>query len=471
MGASRRKPYHYLGDSQTTFMRRNVRWLSDVQVKESIFEKPYQSERAEMHMEMPPLPDFTLPPPPTLPDLPDFPTYNPPDPYVPPDDDPLPPIDLPPEDDPEDPEDPGDPIPDDPVPDGDADDPDDPGNPLPDATLDPIGRGFVFTTRPYCYIDTSGKCNQEGESFIVKAQVQHYSSSIRWGVTISNTELVAVTKLAAKHGYISILVTILAELIETVTVCIFARTDKGGVIPLSNGSTLPDSRFLTIKCGCFEVETCCPPVIALEWDADTSPPTMGRNADETVYVLGGKGPYSWSISGTGFVLLDAVTIDQLNVITTDGVACGSAEIIVTDDCGDSVTGYMRSTFGSWVLIGNKTCLIPGPHDDIAGGRYRRTEGNKHMRVIISAGAGGGSSSCPGGTWECPGDCDCSAGAFCGSSEDPCTECITSFDAIMQAGGWIGSWDCWLKDWCEASDGYVSRACRCNEDIQNYTWEC
>ena len=76
MAFSKKKPYYYLKDAHLTFMQRRDRWLRDLYTKESLFEKPYFSERAEMHMEMP---SFVLP------QFPPYPEYGP-----------LPPINYPP---------------------------------------------------------------------------------------------------------------------------------------------------------------------------------------------------------------------------------------------------------------------------------------------------------------------------------------------------------------------------------------
>lgn len=60
-------------------------------------------------------------------------------------------------------------------------------------------------------------------------------------------------------------------------------------------------------------------------------------------------PFTWTVSGTGFSLSKATTDSdmEINVLSADGTACGSATITVTDACGRTAIGYVRCTTGEW----------------------------------------------------------------------------------------------------------------------------
>jgi hypothetical protein len=92
----------------------------------------------------------------------------------------------------------------------------------------------------------------------------------------------------------------------------------------------------------------------MEWDTENSPETIVAGSSVPVFVTGGRGPYTWSVSGAGYSLLAAETeIGQNQVICVNG-NCGteydaSAAITVTDACGATVTGSLRNVDGQWVL--------------------------------------------------------------------------------------------------------------------------
>jgi len=102
-------------------------------------------------------------------------------------------------------------------------------------------------------------------------------------------------------------------------------------------------------CGCAEIEVTCCDDTAMEWDADVSPETIAREASVTVAIKdsGSGGPYTWSVSGTGFTLDEVETTGVTNTLNADAIACGTATITVTGwDCGQ-VIGYVRCTTGQW----------------------------------------------------------------------------------------------------------------------------
>lgn len=93
----------------------------------------------------------------------------------------------------------------------------------------------------------------------------------------------------------------------------------------------------------------------MEWDTENSPETIVAGSSVTVFVTGGRGPYTWSVSGNGYSLLAAVTEMGQNQVTCADGACGQAfdavaHITVTDACDVTVNGALRNTSGQWVTI-------------------------------------------------------------------------------------------------------------------------
>lgn len=93
----------------------------------------------------------------------------------------------------------------------------------------------------------------------------------------------------------------------------------------------------------------------MEWDTANSPETIVAGSSVQVFVTGGRGPYTWSVSGNGYSLLVPETVTGVNQVTCAEGLCEidfdtNAEITVTDDCGTSVTGTLRNAEGEWVLV-------------------------------------------------------------------------------------------------------------------------
>lgn len=106
-------------------------------------------------------------------------------------------------------------------------------------------------------------------------------------------------------------------------------------------------------CGCIDVEVVCCLASALAWDSDTSATTVAREDSCTVAITdseGTSGPYTWTVSGTGYTLDDAITTGLTNTLNADASACGVATITVTG-CGETeAIGYVRCTTGEWTVI-------------------------------------------------------------------------------------------------------------------------
>ena len=113
----------------------------------------------------------------------------------------------------------------------------------------------------------------------------------------------------------------------------------------------------------------CGSVSTLTWDHANSCEELGDNSSCMVSVAGGQGPYTWTISGTGFSFASGQTSIQtsentVTVFTQD--ACGAGSITVSDGCGVSVEGFVRSSRGHWVAISPNTevtGLKAVPHTD------------------------------------------------------------------------------------------------------------
>lgn len=86
------------------------------------------------------------------------------------------------------------------------------------------------------------------------------------------------------------------------------------------------------------------------------PGEIKKMGSETIAVKGKVSPFRWEVSGEGFKLVNPE--GAVNTLIADENACGIAEIKVTDDIGNSITGYVRSKNGGW---GNRTegCIFVG----------------------------------------------------------------------------------------------------------------
>lgn len=132
------------------------------------------------------------------------------------------------------------------------------------------------------------------------------------------------------------------------------------IMQLSSGQTC-ESTVNIYKC---DQDECCPEECDLEWDWDASGETINAPGSTNVYVTGGTGPYSWSItSEDGKWSLDNPTATgAMNTVTAENGACGSATITVTDACGCTTEGSVRDpSSGSWASQGCG-CPVPGASD-------------------------------------------------------------------------------------------------------------
>lgn len=111
------------------------------------------------------------------------------------------------------------------------------------------------------------------------------------------------------------------------------------------------------------IDSCCPAITTFILGSNAD--TIAREASEIITVIGGCPPYIWAVSGTGFTMTDATTTGLTNTLNADATACGTATITITDDCGTSLTEYVRCTTGQWINKSNE-CVLPGTGELISG---------------------------------------------------------------------------------------------------------
>lgn len=178
--------------------------------------------------------------------------------------------------------------------------------------------------------------------------------------------------------------------------------------------------------------------------------------------------FSWSVSGTGFYLgaigsKTGETEAELEIIQllADANACGTATITVTDQCGESREGWVRSTEGGWVYVSDECVLSDsesyyqiGPDDPYAPNcnglefHFQKIYGHRKQHQITCAG------------YPDYANCD-SVPAICAAYAD--SEC----------GDYANCLDGDFKDFypfiCDPSDGFYR--CFCVHTVKYYEWKC
>ncbi len=486
MAWSKRKPYHHLKLSMKEFFSKPVRYLKEFYGKESLMDKPYRTDgRPEMHHDIPEYPGF---PPWARPRLPEIPRFQkvPPLPGIPD----FPPVKFP------------------------ESRFEQPGVASPwvrpeESMGTPLGRRpgepamspeNVWMWSPQCGVQGYIDCLSKGEVGFFNASSEKRKDAV-WGIEVSDPDLVSAEIIKLKtRDKIKILVTGLTDpdVAQIVIVCVFMATYKitgYRSVPYPRGSgydtthekKIPIKRMDTVDCGCINITMPCECLgIAdpLTWNYAGSIDTIARNGSGTVAVLGGTGPYSWTVSGTGFTLDHSITVGLSNTLNADNTACGSAEITVTDKCGQTVTGYIRETDNShWQAQAGEVnqCKLAGG----TGSWYqsgspaplrRRVDvivGNRKMHVLVNA-ASSTTGGCPGKTCEnanygsgytkCSDYCEFKAPVI------GCIECATGYNPP----GWsvLGPWNCLGRDIVDCGDDtwqYVH--CAFTERITNFIWVC
>ena len=126
----------------------------------------------------------------------------------------------------------------------------------------------------------------------------------------------------------------------------------------ANGSPAYWEKYAELKQAALDdCIAACQCAEGMAWDTVNSPETIVAGSSVQVFVTGGRGPYTWSVSGNGYSLLVAETVTGVNQATCAEGVCGTdydavAAISVTDACGVTVIGKLRNTSGAWVLMGD-----------------------------------------------------------------------------------------------------------------------
>ena len=138
--------------------------------------------------------------------------------------------------------------------------------------------------------------------------------------------------------------------------------DRNTSLPVEGGveTTYRDGSKVTCGCVEFTYPSSCSTVTPVSFRAyGVNPETIIRSNSVTLTVQDGLGPYTWSVSGTGFSIA-ALTSGTSNSLIADGTACGTATVTVTDFCGNSDTYEVRCTTGSWSgWSGSASCQLTG----------------------------------------------------------------------------------------------------------------
>jgi hypothetical protein len=108
--------------------------------------------------------------------------------------------------------------------------------------------------------------------------------------------------------------------------------------------------------------TACQCAEGMAWDTENSPETIVAGSSVQVFVTGGRGPYTWSVSGNGYSLLVSETVTGINQVTCAEGDCGtdydaSVSISVIDACGNTASGTLKNAEGEWVLINSCGTLV------------------------------------------------------------------------------------------------------------------
>ena len=195
------------------------------------------------------------------------------------------------------------------------------------------------------------------------------------------------------------------------------------------------------------------------YDTENSGETIDRSDSIEVFVEGGCPPFTWSVSGTDFSLDNETTTSRQNTLNAGASACGTATITVTDDCGDEITGYVRCTYGEWILKSND-CQLSGVGTYLGASYpsyyYELISGNKkQLQTTYKSWAG----SCYFLTEEaCETWCSTQNEVDCGAdAPDNCIDHDNEFPA-----------NCFVYSGCP---DLWSGECFCVYSLSYYEWEC
>jgi len=100
------------------------------------------------------------------------------------------------------------------------------------------------------------------------------------------------------------------------------------------------------------------------WDPNNGQ-EIDRSSSLQLSVLGGHGPYQWSVSESGFwfdedrTKTSVKSESKIVTLYTDASTCGYATITVKDSREKEVSGYVRCLEGTWVIANGSRALVSG----------------------------------------------------------------------------------------------------------------
>ncbi|MCK4820770.1 hypothetical protein KA005_33705, partial [bacterium] len=221
----------------------------------------------------------------------------------------------------------------------------------------------------------------------------------------------------------------------------------------------------------------CPTVIAnvtypegwfLAYDPD-NPETIAPDTNETINIFGCRPPFTWSMSGNGFDLDWYETEGLFNTLIADDTACGAAEIIITDNYGESVTGYVRCTNGTWVFVSDGCIIPPGDCPNLISS----CDGNNKKYCCVLGKYYQVQQVSNTGSWLLWGLCPGTYEAACCEPHGDYFPCLEgSCDPVYGC-------DFCLINGCCKNSGYAGtpcppacrRWCRCNLSLYYMEWKC
>ncbi|MBW2440980.1 MAG: SprB repeat-containing protein [Deltaproteobacteria bacterium] len=205
--------------------------------------------------------------------------------------------------------------------------------------------------------------------------------------------------------------------------------------------------------------------------------TVSPNSQINVSVTGGCPPYTWSLSGSGYWLVNDFTYNEDNTVYTDSDIACSATISVLDRYGSQLTGYLRAP-GKWTLINQGVCELSGlptssSHNSSRHEDYIIVGNKKQVQRIGIPWKSGGTCRTPRPQVNCQSICE----EKCGSG---CDECIaydpwlgqdkSRYEELVYAWPCFGAITYYPDGKCQ---GKWSKGELCARvvSLQYYEWQC
>jgi len=234
-----------------------------------------------------------------------------------------------------------------------------------------------------------------------------------------------------------------------------------------------------ISCGLWQ---CCND---LAW-SESSAKTIVRSTSESIFVDGGTGPYSWSVTGTDYSLGSAETIPGANTLIAGASSCGMAYIEVVDANECTTSGYVRNTTGSWsqLEVGESVASCNAPGEGYLAGdntRWRKTNDqylNESKLVFTLSGGGGcfwaGTNTCESlfdDAFDPPCEDRCGY-AQCLQNCEPCVTPVFTVGNFPNCTTYISWPTCWKCTYVGGGNCYnIENYCYCGGYNRLWEWIC